>query len=169
MKKLSIIVWMLFCVGCTKDSSITLQEAKEIALKEYQGEVLEANLDESNARSVYQIKIKKEDTLYHVTIDESNGKVLAASIIAPPDPTTEETNKPQTADAGILSEQQAKEIALEKTMGGDVVKIEFDKADDPGEKDSYEIKIIKEQIEYELDIDANTGEIIKYEEEVLHK
>lgn len=169
MKKLSIIVWLLFCVGCTKDSSITLQEAKEIALKEYQGEVLEANLDDSSARSVYQIKIKKEDTLYHVTIDESNGKVLAASIIAPPDPTTEETNKPQTADAGILSEQQAKEIALEKTMGGNVVKIEFDKADDPGEKDSYEIKIIKEQIEYELDIDANTGEIIKYEEEVLHK
>lgn len=168
MKKLSIIVWLLFCVGCTKDSSITLQEAKEIALKEYQGEVLEASLDESNARSVYQIKIKKEDTLYHVTIDESNGKVLASSIIASSDPAIEETNKPQTADAGILSEQQAKEIALEKTMGGDVVKIEFDKADDPGEKDSYEIKIIKEQMEYELDIDASTGEIIKYEEEVLH-
>lgn len=169
MQKLGMIVLLMLCVGCTRNADITLQEAKDIAAKQYQGEILEASLDDSNARSVYQIKIKKEDTLYQVTIDANDGKILADSIVDSSNPAKEETSKPQQDGIERISEQQAKEIALEKTMGGDVVKIEFDKADDPGEKDNYDIKIIKEQMEYELDIDAYTGEILKYEEEALHK
>lgn len=115
MQKLGMIVLLIICVGCTRNADITLQEAKDIAAKQYQGEILEASLDDSNTRSVYQIKIKKEDTLYQVTIDASDGKILADSIVDSSNPAKEETSKPQHADTGMISEEQAKEIALEKT------------------------------------------------------
>lgn len=159
------IALVVLCFGCSKSATqITLQEAKTIASDTYHGELISANKDDSNQRSVYHIEMKVDGKNYHIIIDASNGDILSDSIIeSKPSTSDKDTNK-QT-----ISEQEAKEIALQRTKGGEITKIEFDKADDAGEVDTYDIDIIKDTKEYELSIDAYTGEILTYEEETLRR
>lgn len=157
------IALVVLCFGCSK-STITLQEAKTIASETYHGDVISANKDDSNQRSVYHIEMKVDEKNYHIMIDASNGDILSDRVIeSNPSASDKDTSKQ------AISEQEAKEIALQRTKGGDIRKIEFDKADDAGEVDTYDIDIIKDTKEYELSIDAYTGEILTYEEETLHR
>ncbi len=65
------------------------------------------------------------------------------------------------AAKNVISEKQAKDIALEKTKGGTVTELELDR---DGLKDKYEIEIHNGDKEYDLDIAAETGKISKIEE-----
>ena len=56
-------------------------------------------------------------------------------------------------------------IAFDRVGGGYLIKTELDYDDDDGIK-KYEIEIKNGNKEYELEINADTGEIIKYEEDV---
>ena len=67
-----------------------------------------------------------------------------------------------------ITDAKAKEIALAKVPGakeGDIR--EFEKERDDG-KDKYEGKIYYENQEYEFEIDARSGEIIKWEVEPIN-
>ncbi len=65
------------------------------------------------------------------------------------------------AAKNVISEKQAKEIALEKTKGGTIAEMELDR---DGLKDKYEIEVLNGDKEYDLDIAAETGKISKIEE-----
>ncbi|MBD7963875.1 PepSY domain-containing protein [Fictibacillus norfolkensis] len=65
------------------------------------------------------------------------------------------------AAKNVISEKQAKDIALEKTKGGTVTEMELDR---DGLKDKYEIEVHNGDKEYDLDITAETGKISKIEE-----
>jgi uncharacterized membrane protein YkoI len=65
------------------------------------------------------------------------------------------------AAKNVISEKQAKDIALEKTKGGTVSEIELDR---DGLKDKYEIEVLNGDKEYDLDIVAETGKVSKVEE-----
>lgn len=54
---------------------------------------------------------------------------------------------------------------IDRVGGGYLIKTELDYDDDDGIK-KYEIEIKNGNKEYELEINADTGEIIKYEEDV---
>ena len=62
----------------------------------------------------------------------------------------------------IISNEEAQNIALNKTGGGYLVKCELDNDDNMM---VYEIEIKNGNHEYEIDINANTGEILKYEQD----
>ncbi|WP_137789300.1 PepSY domain-containing protein [Bacillus sp. E(2018)] len=65
------------------------------------------------------------------------------------------------AAKNVISEKQAKDIALEKTKGGTVTEMELDRE---GLKDKYEIEVLNGEKEFDLDIVAETGKISKVEE-----
>ncbi|MBH0166861.1 PepSY domain-containing protein [Fictibacillus sp. 7GRE50] len=65
------------------------------------------------------------------------------------------------AAKNVISEKQAKDIALEKTKGGTIAEMELDR---DGLKDKYEIEVHNGDKEYDLDIAAETGKISKIEE-----
>ncbi|MGM0803829.1 MAG: PepSY domain-containing protein [Bacillota bacterium] len=65
------------------------------------------------------------------------------------------------AAKNVISEEQAKDIALEKTKGGTVTEMELDR---DGLKDKYEIEVLNGDKEYDLDIVAETGKVSKVEE-----
>ncbi|MBH0156341.1 PepSY domain-containing protein [Fictibacillus sp. 5RED26] len=65
------------------------------------------------------------------------------------------------AAKNVISEKQAKDIALEKTKGGTITEMELDR---DGLKDKYEIEVYNGEKEYDLDIAAETGKISKIEE-----
>lgn len=66
-------------------------------------------------------------------------------------------------DSGYISADRAKEIALSKVPGARVTKCKLDTED--GVK-IYEVELVKGRYEYEIEIDAKTGAITKYEKEL---
>ncbi len=70
---------------------------------------------------------------------------------------------------GIISElnsEEAKKIMLDKVPGAKITKFEFDS---DGKIKKYDGTLIKDNIEYEIDVDSKTGEIIKFEKENISK
>lgn len=71
------------------------------------------------------------------------------------------TVPPSAASSPYIGSQRAGEIALQKAGGGTLSKIEFD--EDDGRK-IYEGKIIRDDTQYEFEIDARTGSILEWEQ-----
>ncbi|MDO4701279.1 MAG: PepSY domain-containing protein [Erysipelotrichaceae bacterium] len=61
-----------------------------------------------------------------------------------------------------LTAQDASNIALKQANGGKVVRVEFEYEHNVAK---YEVKVINGNTEFEFDIDANTGAILKNEQE----
>ncbi|ANC77299.1 hypothetical protein ABE65_010990 [Fictibacillus phosphorivorans] len=65
------------------------------------------------------------------------------------------------AAKNLISEKQAKEVALKETKGGTITELELDR---DGLKNKYEVEVLNGDKEYDLDIAAETGKISKVEE-----
>ncbi|WJN45231.1 MULTISPECIES: PepSY domain-containing protein [Priestia] len=83
---------------------------------------------------------------------------LGASAYAMTDQSKSNDKKQTTT----IEEAKAKDIALQKTEGGDITNIQL--AVDDGVK-QYEVDITKGNKEYDVDIDSNSGKIIEFDEE----
>lgn len=171
MKKIILLVFIAIAmVGCSQDvNALTLEEAQEIALKEVSGKVLKAKEDKDDGVVYYDFIIVSDTEKYEVEIDANSGKVLkmekdddyVGTTTNPVDGTV--TPLPTTDTA--ISTEQAQQIALERVGGGYLTKTELDLDDDDGIK-KYEIEIKNGNKEYDVEINADTGEIIKYEEDL---
>ena len=64
----------------------------------------------------------------------------------------------------IISVEEARRIALSLTGGGTIKSVNLDDDDDDDEAE-YEIEIIKDGIEYEIEIDAYTGRILDFDKD----
>ncbi|MQR84925.1 hypothetical protein GFV16_03080 [Bacillus megaterium] len=71
-------------------------------------------------------------------------------------------SKSSTKTQTTIEEAQAKDIALQKTDGGDITNIQL--AVDDGVK-QYEVDITKGNKEYDVEIDSSSGKIIEFDEE----
>lgn len=180
MKKLMMVALMaLLLMGCTSASKnvISLEEAQEIALKEIEGKVLKAKEDEDDGVSYYDFTIITDSEKYEVEVDANSGAVLkvekdddyvgTTTNTTPTDnQTTPNTNENQSNTnnnpQATITAEKAQEIAMNRVGGGYLVKCELDH-DDGVLK--YEIEIINANKEYDLEINANTGDIIKFEED----
>jgi len=67
-----------------------------------------------------------------------------------------------TSALAAISEQQAKDIALKEAQGGQITKFKLDR-----EKGRmvYEVEVMDGNIEKDYEIDAETGAIVKFEQE----
>ncbi|WP_375346312.1 PepSY domain-containing protein [Priestia megaterium] len=83
---------------------------------------------------------------------------LGASAYAMTDQSKSNDKKQTTT----IEEAKAKDIALQKTDGGDITNIQL--AIDDGVK-QYEVDVIKGNKEYDVDIDSSSGKIIEFDEE----
>ena len=152
MKKIILFVLITIAlVGCTeKVSALTLEEAQEIALKEVEGKILKAKEDKDDGVTYYDFTIITDTEKYEIEVDANSGKVL---------------KREKDDDYTAVSLEEAQKIAFDRVGGGYLIKTELDYDDDDGIK-KYEIEIKNGNKEYELEINADTGEIIKYEEDV---
>ena len=67
-----------------------------------------------------------------------------------------------TTALGAISEQQAKDIALKEAQGGQITKFKLDRENG---RMVYEIEVMDGNIEKDYEIDAETGAIVKLEQE----
>lgn len=173
MKKiLAIMLVSVMLFGCSNNSAeaISLDEAEKIALKEVNGEVLKAKKDKDDGNTYYDFTIVTDTEKYEVEVDAEDGKVLKVEkdddYVPAQSNTTDQTNQNQNTNQNTtqISAEKAQEIAMNRVGTGTLVKCELD-YDDDTHKYKYEIEIKDGRVEYDLDIDAVSGEIIKYEQD----
>lgn len=178
-------------------TTLTLEQIKQKALTEVKGTIRDIEYDQKGTKSYYEVDVitadaeyelkynavtgelirKNKDQLDNTTTTVNNAQKVATTTNANKNvtnttatqsqtkeqPKTQATNTNQTQPVATvaITQQQAINIALGK-VNGTVTKAELDYEDN-----EYEIEIVKDQLEYDFDIDASTGAIIKMEEDYL--
>ena len=147
------------------DTDITIDEAKQIALeKAGGGEVIKWELDYEDGIKVYEIEIIDNINIKKYSMDVSaiDGTIYnyKEKLILIKSETTSNSVSPNVPSDSTITLETAKKIALEKVGGGTIKDWELDY-----EKGTwiYEIEVVYNGVEHEVEINAGIGEIIKYE------
>ena len=149
-----------------QDAQITEDEAKNIALTD--AGVTEADvtgirvkLDKDNGVWEYEVDFYAGDMEYDYDIDAATGTIRSKDTeieddfpVAPPEGT-------------VISEEEARDIVLENVPGAveDDIRIHLDKDDG---KYVYEAELVQDETEHEFEIDAETGKVLKWEQESIY-
>lgn len=129
------------------------ETSQEIDTKDFTKYVREVALDEDDNRLVYDIELRTTSEKVDVEVDANTGKIVKFQV----EPSKNSTGQDATL---VIDLEAATKIALSKASGT-LVKAEFDKDDNV-----YEIEIRNGKMDYEFEIDAQTGAIISYEEDL---
>lgn len=147
--------------------SIDEKKAGEIALGMADGgKVVSTELHYGkDGRPRYAVLLVDKDSRIKVAVDATDGRILKFDR---KDIETVKYPKKHHGWAGVpdtaITAERAREIALERTGGGMVVKIERDY--EKGGLIVYEVDVIDADRKYELEVDARTGDIIEYKEKM---
>ncbi|MGM0405368.1 MAG: PepSY domain-containing protein [Thermoplasmatota archaeon] len=132
-----------------QDSLIGHYEAIDIAYQQANGTLIELELDEDDGSYIYEIEIVNENTSFEFEIDAYTGDLLEF-----------ETDEEDDFDLD-WDELIGHEAALTKAYelaNGTLIDFELD-------DDMYEIEILGENKEYDIEIDAYTGNIVSLDVE----
>ena len=135
---------------------LTLEEAKNnILAKLPEGAVINGiKLDSDDGRAVYEADAYAGSAVYDIEIDAVTGETVKWE--------TKGQNETQTG-GNIITEAQAREIVLKKLPSGAVIsRIKLDYNDG---RRIYEIDAYADSVEYDIEIDAVSGETVKWESE----
>lgn len=141
----------------TERTLLSVDEVKNIALKEVDGFIEEIELESKSGNKVYEVEIEKDEVDYDLTIDAYSGEVYTVNH-DDDDDDNYRANDVQNKQ-NIISQGEAAAIA-EKTVNGKVIEIERDN-DDGVIK--YEVELRTDRGEAEVDIDATTGKVLEVE------
>lgn len=170
MKKIiSVILACLLCLsigatGVFAANYIGEAKAKEIAFSKAgitaeKAKFVTCKLDYENGVAVYEVEFYSDKTEYSCDINAKTGKVLKFEI------DTLGVNVPD-ADANYIGKAKAKQIAFDHAGVSESkakkVKVEFD-FDDGVAK--YDVEFHADKVDYEYEINALNGKIIKCEKE----
>ena len=173
------------------ENKVDEAQAKAAALKAFNGNIVEFEYDHDDVIPHYDFEIVGTTEKVDLEVNAATGAVTitkrtaikntaqtavqqttgqAQKQAANPQKTEQQAvaAKPQTSEQqaasqqtnGLITKAQAIAIAQQKASGT-VTKVKFDREDN-----EYEIEIVNGQTEYEFDIDATTGTIISYEEDI---
>ncbi|EON73674.1 PepSY domain-containing protein [Lysinibacillus sphaericus] len=140
---------------------LSMQEIEKKALAVVNGTVFDIEFEDNHYRSIYDVEVRTETEEYDLKFDAITGKLLKQKkerldyddfdddIVDDMD---------VTSSAIKITKEQAIEKALTKAKGT-VTKIKLDDG-------VYEIDIKDGQLESEIDINALTGEIVSFEQDI---
>lgn len=122
-------------------TKVTEQQAKEIAVQQVQGNVKGIRLEKKNEKNVYVIEIEKSaNENVMVEIEEATGAFIGTSQIQK-----------------VVTEEQAKEVALQKVPGGFIEKLSVV---DINGMSTYQIIIKKQTETVDVRVHTITGEVM---------
>ena len=174
-----LIVSSITISGCGNqkitNNIITLEEAKEIALRnanlnESEVNFINSRLETDNGIKKYDIEFYHENKEYDYEINALDGSIIEYDFDVENYNLSQEQSGTGTSNSNVntasISEEKAKEIALnhanltnnQVTFG----KSELD-FDDGVQK--YDIEFYYNNKEYSYEIDANSGNILSYEQD----
>ncbi|KAF0817917.1 hypothetical protein KIS4809_3101 [Bacillus sp. ZZV12-4809] len=134
---------------------ISIEEAKKIALSEAEGKVESIELEREKGKQVYEIDVDNGKEDFDIKINALDGEVISVKKEQDDD---DQSEKEINAE-NIISEQKAVEIA-EQEVNGTMKEIELD--EDDGQI-LYEVELKTNKGEADVDIDAESGKVLKVE------
>ncbi|MFK2825381.1 PepSY domain-containing protein [Bacillus sp. B190/17] len=176
MKKLVAGVLFILLVGTVgwysvtktvnrSESLLSEETVSHMIQKKYGAAVEEIDSDQENDQPIYKLTIIKDQIPYKVTVDGQTGEVLSFTkqkmnnkkpLVTQNTNEKESTDSTPSAPSTPITEEQAKNIALEKVTG---TIIEVDLDDEDGQL-VYEVDIDQSKTkEATVVINAYTGEI----------
>lgn len=168
MKKISkYLLLLLLClglVGCSKTDLVTRKVAEETALTKVDGDVSNYTEKFDDDEPHHLFDIVKDGKHYEVKVHRETGKIISSEEMDDNESIQRTVNGTTSATDSFITEDEAKEIALEKVGGGTVIKTKL--TTDHGDK-IYKVEIQYNNKECEVTIDAVSKEILDYEEEVI--
>lgn len=153
--------WEDYNVNRTSKKKIMSKSAiKKLAKKKVKNATITSIVKKwDDGVDVYKVKMQTGTKKYSLEYHARTGKLLEYEWDL-----LKKSSKKDTTEK-YIGVEKAKQIALKKVPGADVIKIEFDTDDGVP---VYEIEMIKGKYEYEIEIHAKTGEILDYEKELLY-
>ena len=142
-------------IGIEKAKAIALKDAKVIDVT-----FVKVKLDTEDGVKVYDVEFYKGNVEYDYEIDAITGKIREKDLdienYTIPQKKNKNKNSNNTSDIGV---EKAKEIALRDAgvSGVTFVKAKLD-YDDDGVR-VYDVEFYKDNVEYDYEIDAATGQI----------
>lgn len=137
-----------------------LQAALEAAgVSEADASRIQVSMDRDDGRVVYDVRFDAGQTEYDYEILASDGQIISSDV----EQQNDDRNRGNNADVAV-SREEAINIALAKVSGATENDIRIELDFDDG-RYMYEGDIIYERIEYDFEIDANSGEVISWSEE----
>ncbi|PNK61246.1 PepSY domain-containing protein [Psychrobacter sp. FDAARGOS_221] len=133
-------------------TQIDINQAITIAKKNAQGKLKSVEYDQDD--SEYEVVFASPTNKYEVKVDSRTGKVNSSEekrIDA------DDKEKYQTLNSTKIDLTEAMQIAARDSKG-QVIDAEFDIEDD---RPVYEIKMVQNGEKHEINVDANSGEVVK--------
>ena len=173
---------------------ITEKEAKDIALKTVNGTITEIDFDQDDQRPHYEFEIQSNNEEVNIDVDATTGKATitkrevekdkvantkpvqtneTASNVQVADDQDDDvkvsetqTTLPNTASTSKEVITKAEAIKIASTVAkGTVTKVELDN-DDNDQTKTYELEFKDGNVEYDVEIDAYTGNIIEVNQDL---
>lgn len=136
------------------DKMITEEQAVAIAKGMVNAIVKDIELDKDDNRYYYDIELEDDNFEYEVKVNAITSEVIKFDKEALDDDEYVQSEK-------LLTKEEAIAIAKKKA-NGTVEKIELDSDDN---RKVYEIEMKDDEFEYEIDLDAATGEVLNFEKD----
>lgn len=154
-KALLLIILLISFTSCSNQQrvkQIDMNAAKDIALSYYpNSNITSISFDDQDNRPNYSMSLTDKDNRYEVEINAIDGTL------------TEYTRKPISTPVLSIDQAKAKKLAL-SLHPGEITEFELDES---GMTPYYEITIDDGTYEYEVEINALTGEVIDLQQEIL--
>lgn len=145
------------------DKMIGFEKAKSIALENSDGNVTGIELSLDEGKQHYEVEVQDKDYEYDFDIDAFTGEVLEEDRENLDDDEKQQVGLENgAAAADLISAEKASEIALQEAGGGTIVELSLDNDDGIQQ---YEVEIMNGNKEFELEIDAADGKILKSEQD----
>ena len=143
-----------------------LQAALEAAgVSESDASRLRISKDRDDGRVVYEIRFDVDQTEYDYDVLASDGQILSSDVELRNDDRDDDDDRNRGSNAGVaISREEAIDIALAKVSGATESDIKIELDHDDG-RYKYEGDIIYERVEYDFEIDANSGDVLEWSEE----
>lgn len=140
---------------------------KHLGFTELQYESI--TLKNENRITYYEVKVNHNGVRYELTVDATTGSILGTEIENPSSTQQTLTTKQGTQAQVSITEERAKAITSEHTKKNNLTytRIELSQDDDYAGALTYEIEAEADGIEYDIDINANTGQILKFEQKTI--
>ena len=143
-----------------------LQAALEAAgVSESDASRLRISKDRDDGRVVYEIRFDVDQTEYDYDVLASDGQILSSDVELRNDDRDDDDDRNRGSNADVaISREEAIDIALAKVSGATESDIKIELDHDDG-RYKYEGDIIYERVEYDFEIDANSGDVLEWSEE----
>ncbi|WP_431027834.1 PepSY domain-containing protein [Lysinibacillus sp. LZ02] len=138
-------------------TKITAAQAKELALKEFNGKIIEFEYDHDDLVPHYDFEIVGSTEKVDVEVDAMTGTATITE--------RETIKKANPSQAPKITATQAKELAL-KEFNGKIIEFEYD---DDDAVPHYDVEIAGTTEKVDVEVDATTGAVTITERETIKK